>query len=166
MVKTELKKGIQKDSLLFGLKFGDHKQVFFDRCLELNKKGLVIQGPSNKYAQYNLKPGADSTNIIMLFYATNQDNGIIDGMDIKFYHSGWAPWNKQLYNYVLAPKVKDSLLTWFPGNDFLKVNLENGQIVHIKVDGNRQIKVYNDPNNKDVSVQIENLNNKYDAKEL
>ncbi|MEO9892129.1 hypothetical protein [Aurantibacter sp.] len=167
-MKTELSKGIRKDTLLFDIKLGDHKKTFFDRCMELNKKGLVTQGPSNKYAKYMLydKNTTSKTNdIVLLFYPTNTNSSIIDGMDLKFYYSAWSPWNKKLYNNRLLTSVKDTLLKWFPGNDFIQVKLKNDEKFNIKIDGNRQIKVSLDKNTKDVNVLIEDLKKKYNVED-
>jgi hypothetical protein len=169
LVKRELKSGVKKDTLLFNLKFGDTKKDFFERCMELNKKGLLTQGPSNDYAQYTLKEvkTTDKTSdIILLFYAKTNENYIITGMDMKFYYSAWSPWNKNLEAKELIPRVKDTILDWFPGNKFIDITLKDKSQISIKVDGNRQIKLSEDPNSKDVNVLIENLNEKYNAKDL
>lgn len=169
LVKRELNSGVKKDSLLFELKFGDSKKDFFDRCMELNKKGLLTQGPTNNYAQYNLKETkttSQTSDIILLFYATTNENYIINGMDMKFYYSAWAPWNENLKAKQLLPRVKDTILNWFPGNKFIDIALKNNSQISVKVDGNRQIKVFSDPNSKDVNVLIENLNEKYNAEDL
>lgn len=169
LVKRELQSGVKKDSLLFDLKFGDTKKDFFDRCMALNKKGLLTQGPSNNYAQYNLretKTTSKTSDIILLFYATTNEKQIIDGMDIKFYYSAWAPWNENLKANQLLPRVKDTILDWFPGNKFIDITLKDNSQISVKVDGNRQIKLSADPNSKDVNVLIENLNEKYNEEDL
>tara|TARA_R110000868_G_scaffold125037_2_gene330379 strand:- start:55615 stop:56205 length:591 start_codon:yes stop_codon:yes gene_type:complete len=169
LVKRELNSGVKKDSLLFDLKFGDTKKDFFDRCMTLNKKGLLTQGPSNNYAQYTLKESKTTektSDIILLFYAKTNENYIITGMDMKFYYSAWAPWNENLKAKQLIPRVKDTILNWFPGNKFIDITLKDKSQISIKVDGNRQIKLSEDPNSKDVNVLIENLNKKYNAEDL
>ena len=57
---------------------------------------------------------------------------------------------------ALLPVVQDTLLKWYPGNPFMK--MENG--ISVKVDGNRQIQIKKE-SDRDVSVLIENLEYKY-----
>src|SRR5210317_1907839 len=80
LVKTELAKNQENDSIFHNLKFGQSKKEFFDICWNLNKTGIATHGPSNSYVQTFLYP-KDSTNLTekmrMLFYAKfNKDNNI------------------------------------------------------------------------------------------
>ncbi len=169
LVKRELQRKVKKDSLIFGLKMGDTKRQFFKRCWELNRKGLVSQGPNNRSVQYRLpSEGLSQGNspIVMLFYVTTDDHNLVDGMDMTFSYSAWAPWNRQLYADRLMPVVLDTLSHWFPGNPFIEVNSRTRGEIMVKVDANRQIQVYRSDNKKDVNVKIEDLNRKYNALDL
>ncbi len=168
-VKRELATGIKNDSLFFGMKFNDSKKDFFDICKELNKKELVIHGPSNKFVQYTLKPNKEGeSSIKMLFYGIfdKDEMEVFDrdkkmtGLNMRFSYDGWAPWNKNLFANELILKLKDTLQKWFPGNEFIKVDIkELNKETFIKIDGNRQIKMYA-LDVKEVSVKIENLDKK------
>ena len=91
----------------------------------------------------------------MLYYGVFDSNDIMTAVDVKFSYIGWAPWTKHLQADKLLPVVQDSLLKWFPGNSFMKV-----KNVLVKVDGNRQIKLYQE-SDRDVAVLIEDLEYKY-----
>lgn len=70
LVKTEMSKNIVNDSLLFGMKFGDSKQDFYDKCWKLNNEGIIMQGPSNEFVRYDLPIKEDDSStyaITMLF---------------------------------------------------------------------------------------------------
>lgn len=161
LVKKELARNISNDSIFYGLKFGNTKKEFFDTCWELNRKGIATHGQNNDYVQTVLEP-KDSLEVtqrmLMLFYAKFNAYDKITAMDLKFSYSAWAPWNKELQSDKLLPVVKDTLLKWYPGNDFIIT--KNNAIV--KVDGNRQIQVKID-SDRDVSVIIENLAYKYNS---
>ena len=91
----------------------------------------------------------------MLFYAKFSPDDIIRAMDVKFSFVAWAPWNTDLLSDKLLPKVQDTLMKWYPGNEFMKVR-DN---ILVKVDGNRQIQLAIDTD-QNVSVLIEDLSYK------
>jgi hypothetical protein len=158
LVENELASGVRNDSIFYNFKFGQSKTEFYNACWEYNKKRIFTHGPSNNYVQTILHP-KDSTDvkgkIRMLFYAKFNPKDEIIAMDVKFSHVAWAPWNKDLAADKLLPKVKDTLLKWYPGNDFIKV-----KDVLVKVDGNRQIRL-KEESGKDVSVVIEDMEYRY-----
>ena len=93
----------------------------------------------------------------MLYYGVFNANDIMTAVDVKFSYTAWSPWNKKLHADKLLPVVQDTLLKWFPGNPFIKV-----KNVLVKVDGNRQIKLYQE-SDRDVAVLIEDLEYKYNT---
>ncbi len=161
LVKTEMSKNIVNDSLLFGMKFGDSKQDFYDKCWKLNNEGIIMQGPSNEFVRYDLpiKEGDSSTYAItMLFYGIFDEEKIMTGMDLSFSYIAWSLWNKSLHADKLLPVIKDSLQSWYPGNDFIQVRLEKTKKdIFVKVDGNRRIIIEPLSNNKDVNARIDDL---------
>ncbi len=159
-VKKELAKKAQNDSLIFGTYFGDTKKQFFTKCWELNKKGLVIQSIDNNYVAHTLKSKdtlTEADDIEMLFYGRFNEENIMDGMDFKFRFKGWTLWNEQFQSPVLIEQVKDSIESWFPGNSFFKVRFPEERLdIHVKIDGNRQFKMYT-TDNREVIVIAEDL---------
>jgi hypothetical protein len=154
-------KDIVNDSLIFGMKFGQSSQLFYDQCWRLNNKKIITHGPSNKFVQYELpvKKGDSTKNAMtMLFYGIFNKEKIMTGMDMKFYYVAWSLWNKSLQSDKLVPVVKDSLRSWFPGNDFITFPAKNTEgLIHVKVDGNRRIIIEPLKNTKDVDVRIDDL---------
>lgn len=161
LVQTEMARDIVYDSLFFGMKFGQTKQEFFDICWKLNKKKLVKQGPDNKFVLYNLpdKNEKDSRPAItMLFYGKFNELNSMTGMDLQFYYDGWSIWSERLQSDRLIPVIKDTLMKWYPGNDFIEVPLgDNDAELLVKVDGNRRITIKPKDDNKIVKVQIDDL---------
>jgi hypothetical protein len=161
LVKTEMAKNIVNDSLVFGMKFGETRQEFYDQCWKLNNEGVIMQGPQNNFVQYDLplKKGDSSQYVIrMLFYGIFNKDRIMTGMDMRFYYNAWSLWNKSLHADKLVPVIKDSLQTWYPGNDFIRVAIKkNEKELLVKVDGNRRIIIEPLTNNKDVNVRIDDL---------
>ena len=146
------------DSLFMTMEFGITKQEFFNRCWKLNKQELVKQGPRNNFVEYKLidKEDVDKT-ITMLFYGTFNDEKIMTGLDLKFYYEAWSLWNKSLHSDVLLEVVQDSLNSWFPGNDFIKVDLKNQKEVLVKIDGNRRILIEPLKDNREIDARIDDL---------
>jgi hypothetical protein len=161
LVKSEMAKKTINDSLFLGMKFGITKQDFFDRCWELNNKRLISHSSSNNFVKYQLPiKENDSTAKIMnmLFYGIFNEDKVMTGMDLKFTYDAWALWNKSHHADVLLPAIKDSLLHWYPGNDFISVPLKKNQKeMLVKIDGNRRIIIEPLENNQEVNARIDDL---------
>jgi len=161
LVNNEMAKSIVNDSLIFGMKFGQTRKLFFDQCWKLNNQKIINQGSSNKFVEYQLpmKEGDSINNpITMLFYGIFNKEKIMTGMDMRFHYVGWSLWNKSLHSDKLVPVIKDSLKSWFPGNDFISVELKKGEKnVWVKVDGNRRIIVEPVVDSREVDARIDDL---------
>ena len=161
LVKAETAKNIVNDSLVFGMKFGDTKQEFFDLCWKLNNQKIITHGPNNNFVQYDLPLKEGDSSIYattMLFYGIFDEENIMRGMDMQFSYVAWSLWNNSLKADKLVPVVKDSLLAWFPGNDFIHVTpKKSDKEILVKVDGNRRIIIEPLKNDKDVDVRIDDL---------
>jgi len=161
LVKKELASGIENNELLFGMKIGDKRRNFFETCWDLNLEEKITHGPDNKYALF--KTDLDSTaeqsqKVEMLFYGIFDSKGVLRGMDHKFKYVGWAPQNVQYQAEPLAIALKDYYMKQYPGNEFLTIDIKAlGKKAFVKVDGNRQIKIY-PIDTKEVRVKIEELN--------
>jgi len=159
-VKKEMASGRSIETLKFTLAFGDTKKEFFAKCWELNKKGLIKQGPKNQYVAYELKKkGAPS--ITHLFYGIFNEEQKMVGLDMEFSYDGWSPWTPELQSDKLLFVAMDTLKNWYPGNDFFL--LENKKLktnTYVKIDGNRQIIVHTQ-GDKDVKVTLEDLREKF-----
>jgi len=161
LVSRELDKNIVNDSLLFGLKLGDTKQQFFDICWQLNKDKVIRQGPKNDFVMYKLptsNPDDVKNKITLLFYGIFNNEKTMTGLDMKFYYDAWSLWNKSLHAEQLIPVVQDSLMSWYPGNEFIPVTLKkSNKQVFVKVDGNRQILIEAPSDTREVDVRIDDL---------
>ena len=161
LVKTEMAKNIVNDSLIFGMKFGETRQEFYDQCWKLNNQEIITHGPNNNFVQYYLpmKEGDSSIYAIrMLFYGIFDEEKIMRGMDMRFSYNAWSLWNESLHSDKLITVVKDTLQSWYPGNRFIGVTTKKTKKeIFVKVDGNRRIIIEPLTNNKDVDVRIDDL---------
>ena len=161
LVKTEMAKNVANDSLMFGMKFGLTKQGFYDQCWKLNNEGKILQGPSNEFVQYNLsikKEESSIQDIKMLFYGIFNEEQIMTGMDMRFSYVSWSLWNESLHADKLVPVIKDSLISWYPGNGFIKVITKKAKKeIFVKIDGNRRIIIEPLGNNQEVNARIDDL---------
>lgn len=159
-VKSEMAQGPRFENLKFHLTFNDTKKEFFAKCWELNKKGLIKQGPKNQYVAYELKN--DSTqNITHLFYGIFDDQQQMVGLDMEFAYDGWSPWTPELQSDKLLYVAMDTLQSWYPGNAFFKVTNEKlDKETFVKIDGNRQI-IVQTSGDKDVKATLEDLRYKF-----
>lgn len=165
LVSDESSKTMVLDSLVFDFHFGDSKQHFFEKCMELNKQQIIKEGPSNKFVQYTLQ-AKDTTqsSVQMLFYGIFNEENIMTGMDMRFSYNFWSAWSDDYSAQKLVPQLKDTLMSWYPGNDFIPIKLPNSKLeAFVKVDANRQILIYT-KDTKDVTVKIEDLRIKYPSK--
>lgn len=142
-VKTELAKGVRYDSLFFGIEFQLPKKDFFEICLEKNREGLFSAGGRGNFVRYELPTNsADIRKIEMFFYPKFNAMDNIIAMDLEYRYMAWSPWNKDFQSYALIPKIKDTLMTWYGGNDFIEIPEEvETETIWVKVDGNRRIAI-------------------------
>ena len=155
LVKSEMAKNVQNDSIFYEMEFGQSRDKFYELCWKYNKQGKFIHGSSNSYVQVMLEPQDSSMitdRIQMLFYGKFNSDKIMTAMDIKFSYVAWAPWNKNLQAENLIPRVKDTLMKWYPGNEFITV-----KDMQVKVDGNRQILIETPNDTREVDVRIDDL---------
>lgn len=159
LVLRELARGEKFNTLPFEMQMGAPRQSFFDRCTQLNKEKKITQGKGGIFVEYKMFPKDSSrlADVINLqFYGLfNEDT--LCGMDMRFSYAGWSPWNDIYYPEKLIKPLQDTLKKWLPGNDFIKFDIgKNKPNAWIKVDGNRQIKMYV-LNDIQVAVKIEDL---------
>ena len=127
--------GVVYDSVLFNMKFGEQRQDFFQKCWQLNQKGIVTNGPGSQTVKY------------------------------QFYFNAWSIWNKKLQADKLVPVVMDTLKKWYPGNDFIKVPLKKDSTqIFVKIDGNRRITIKPLDDNRIVKAKIDDLRYVLDEK--
>ncbi len=161
-VKRELKSGVIHEDLIFGMKIGQTRQNFYDKCWLLNKQKLVNQGPGNKFARHVMlidSTQENSDKVEMLFYGIFDEDKIMHGMHMKMSFIKWSPWNEEYHSDKLIEALKKKYLRKYPGNDFLTIDIKDDIKAFAKVDGNRQILIY--PNSdKDVTVKIQDLRQK------
>tara|TARA_R110002167_G_scaffold24608_3_gene86268 strand:- start:6509 stop:6997 length:489 start_codon:yes stop_codon:yes gene_type:complete len=153
--------GVIHDSLIFGMKFGQTRQQFYDSCWKLNNEERVTHGPNNKFVAYKL-PQKDTTDlknaITMFFYGVFNEENIMTGMDFQFSHDAWSLWNKNMQSDRLVLSVKDSLKKWYPGNDFITVHLPKDTTdIFVKIDGNRRITIKPLDDSRIVKTRIDDL---------
>lgn len=163
LVKEEMAKEVRYDSIFLGHTFGQTKQEFFDKCLKLNHQKKIKQGPKSSWVEYFLPSKPEDQKIRMLFYGIFNEDKIMTGMDMEFSYVAWSLWNESTQPEALKEAIKDSLLLWYPGNDFVKMHSKQleGDIL-LKIDGNRRIIIEPIKDVKDVYVRIDDLRYKVD----
>lgn len=141
-VKAEMAKGIRYDSLFHGISFGQSKKAFYDLCWEKNRQGLFNAGNRENFVQTSLKnPQNVEESLDMFFYPDFNEQDEIIGMEMEYRYKAWAPWNEELFAKNLVPALKDTLMKWYGGNDFITIADESDSLenIWVKVDGNRRI---------------------------
>ena len=151
--KRELNTGVRNDSIFFDLHFGMDRKDFYDRCWELNKQGIVKEGPSNSSVIYSIKEGV-RYNVEMLFYPKFHENKVYM-MLTTFTYEGWAPWNRDRFSNFLLEDVKQLLESWY-GGSFLAVEDGNDEKLYVMVQGNRRITI-SIIDDRDVRVRFTDL---------
>lgn len=159
LVRSELAKGIRNDSLLLGIRFGDTRDEFFGKCLDLNAQKIVTAGAGNNVefffvdSLFHNKPA----KLSLLFYPSFDQNEKIVNLKMEFSYPGWAPWNRDMQSDSLLPKTEKILTKWYGGNHFIRANVM-GQKIPVKLDGNRRILLYI-RDMRCVSVEVQDILN-------
>ena len=158
-IKKELARGITIDSMPFGLKLGNSKKDFYERCWALNKTGVITQGPGNEYARHYMEPKDEKgKRIDMLFFGIFDDYDKMTGMKMEFSYTGWSPWAKEYQSEVLKEAIEDTLMKWFPGNEFKDVDLKIEDVfASYKIEANLKFKLFK-IDDRQIGVRIEQIN--------
>ena len=138
--EKELNSGKKVNELFLGLELGMTRKEFFQTCWDLNKQGLLTNGPTELSVEYTPKmPSGNSAK--MRFYPKFEQDKIYL-MPIEFQYEGWAPWNESLNVENLRNDVIALFEEWY-GSGFIEVsNEDKSKIVFVKVDGNRRIRIF------------------------
>lgn len=140
MESKELSSGKVENEIFLGLELGMTKKAFYEACWDLNKKGVLSNGPSELSVEYDAKMPSGNT-AKMRFYPKFEDEKIYM-MPVEFTYEGWAPWNEELAVEKLREDVVKLFEEWY-GHGFIEVtNEDKSQIVFVKVDGNRRIRIF------------------------
>lgn len=139
-VKSELAKGQRYDSLFLDIQFGMTRKDFFAHCWELNKQGILRQGPSNLSVEYiqKLPSGQEA---FMRFYPRFYEDKIYV-MPMEFSYTQWMLNREETTNDNLIKDVVALMEEWH-GPGFFEVSNKEGNVkAMVKVDGNRRIRIW------------------------
>lgn len=154
-VEEELAGGIRHDTLLLGLHFGMPEKDFYSTCWNLNQKGLIKEGYSNRTIYYNL-PGLAHEGFLDFFPIFK--NGKVQSFEGFTMYKGWAPWNKELWADKLIEDTRELFEATYPGNSFFSIKSPGRGKAYVKIDGNRRIVLYYLEDSK-VEVLVSDLTN-------
>ena len=138
--ERELSSGKQVNELFLGLELGMTRKEFFQTCWDLNKQGLLTNGPTELSVEYSpIMPSGNTAK--MRFYPKFEQDKIYL-MPIEFQYEGYAPWNEELNVDNLRDDVIALFEEWY-GPGFLEVsNEDKTKVVFVKMDGNRRIRIF------------------------
>ena len=140
MLKREQARSIRIDSLVFGLKFGDSKKDFFDKCRKLNQEGITEDG-SGAGLNVQVLHKVDSTRtdapINMYFYPNFNTNFTITELPVHYTYASYFPYIARFQSKVLLPQVI-KLLEHDYGK-FIPVFKPGKDTIYVRVDANRRI---------------------------
>ncbi len=153
MHEKELSSGIRQDSLFLGISFGMSDTDFYSRCAELNQQGIFRQGPQSASVEFDILELKYSAK--MVFYPNFHKDKIYE-IPATFSYNGWAPWNKHLSEDSLRVEVLELFEKWY-GKGFIEVQNPGKSTTYVKIDGNRQIEIYEPEYDNEVVVRFTNL---------
>ena len=138
-LKHEMASGVRNDSIFMGIYLGMSDKDFYTHCWELNRQGLIKQGPNNTTVEYIMRNELKYP-ATMNFYPTFVDREIYE-MPVKFIYNGWAPWNKKLS----ADSLQADVLNWYQkvyGKGFIGVKHPDRGMAYVLLNGNRRITIF------------------------
>ncbi|MEP1953571.1 MAG: hypothetical protein ABJH64_10675 [Algoriphagus sp.] len=140
MVEKELSSGKQVDELFLGLKLGMTRKEFYETCWELNKEGVLTNGPTELSVEYDAALPSGNT-AKMRFYPKFEDDQLYL-MPVEFTYLGWAPWNEELSAENLRSDVVSLLQDWY-NTEFIEVaNEDKSLLAYVSVEGNRRVRIF------------------------
>jgi hypothetical protein len=114
---------------------------FYAACWEMNKKGLIMQGPGNLSVQWQLDSTQMRSLTYMWFYPEFKNDSIYK-MPVEFQYIYWSPVYQPLSVDTLLVDVKNLFERWYGGSFIYAESDDGSQKVWVKVDGNRRIRLY------------------------
>ncbi|MCK6617905.1 MAG: hypothetical protein L6Q51_09685 [Cyclobacteriaceae bacterium] len=157
LVSSELARNVRYDSLFLGLRFNMSSKEFYSACWEMNKQGLIMQGPGNLSVQYQLDSSQMRSLTYMWFYPDFKNDSIYK-MPVEFQYVYWSPVFQPLSADSLLVDVKNLFEKWYGGSFLYQESKDGLQKVWVKVDGNRRIRLYK-KNISTVSAEFLDLQN-------
>jgi len=138
-VKSELAKDVRYDELFLGLSLQMANKDFYDTCWGLNKRGLTMEGGTNRTVHYPVDELKErgSLDFFPIF-----KEGKVQSMTGYTQYKAWAPWRKDLWSEPLLEDTKDWFQRWFGGNEFFQIKSPGIGKAYVKIDGNRRIVLY------------------------
>jgi hypothetical protein len=143
LVKSELAKGVRQDSIFLGIHFGDTRNDFYGKCLDLNKQKLAIDGGGGFVEYLSIDSLLiDKAMPIKFVFRPNFDNkDKLAEMVLRLSYRAYLPSEPAYQSDSLEIKTERLLEKWYGGNDFINVKLDSIEIP-VKLDGNRRILIY------------------------
>jgi len=138
-LKRELASGERYDSLFLGLSLGMSAEDFYKQCWDMNKVGLIKQGPSNMSVQHEIHTFREKA--FMNFYPkfTVQPRRIYE-MPMEFSYEAWVPWNTLYSSDSLITEVVPLLEKWY-GGAFMELTHPDKGTAYVRINGNRRVVV-------------------------
>jgi hypothetical protein len=140
MVEKELSSGEIVDELFLGLKLGMTKKEFYETCWELNKEGVLTNGPTELSVEYDAKLPSGKT-AKMRFYPKFEDDQLYL-MPIEFTYLEWAPWNEELSAENLRTDIVSLFEEWYDTQFIEVANEDKSQLAYVSVNRNRRIRIF------------------------
>ncbi|MCS5491520.1 hypothetical protein [Algoriphagus limi] len=138
--REELASGEINNELFLSLELGMEKRDFFETCWQLNKEGILTNGPTELSVEYSLElPSGKPAK--MRFYP-DFENDKIYLMPVEFVYDGWAPWNEELSVEKLREDVIAHFEKWYGPGFFEVSNEDKSLIAFVKIDGNRRVRIF------------------------
>lgn len=138
--QRELASGKEVKELFLGLELGMDRKGFFETCWDLNKEGVLTNGPTELSVEYI--PDLPSGKPARMRFYPKFENEKIYLMPVEFTYDGWAPWNEEL----AVEKLRDDVVSYFEnlyGKGFFEVSNEDKSLIaFVKIDGNRRVRIF------------------------
>jgi len=138
--KEELASGKVSNELFLGLELGMTKKDFYTTCWDLNKEGILNNGPTELSVEYKAEMPSGNP-AYMRFYPKFENDGLYF-MPMEFSYEGWSPLNDELALEKLREDVVVLFESWYGPGFFEVSNEDKSLIAFVKVDGNRRIRVF------------------------
>ena len=148
LVDRELVTNVRNDTLILGLYFGMSPREFFTHCWELNKKGIVKEGVSNRTVHFQIDRFDKKYDVN--FYPNFYEQKIVS-LPVVYSYPAFAPWNPEYALDLLFSEVVKIYEKEY-GDDFLKIESKENNIAYVRVDGNRRISIFQNINKNSVTA--------------
>ena len=152
----ELGRHVRYDSLLHDVYFEMPRLYFLEHAFEMNQCGIFFEQGAD---EIKIDFEDDFEYPVEFVFYPNFESEVISGLSGSFYYTYWNGFNREFWANKLQLELVQKMEEWYDGRPFIKIPGPDPTAgdAYAKIDGNRQIMLWNNIDNRRVMILYSDL---------